>query len=120
MQQERPEELSRSRVESFKRSVRREYDRYSIIRDVFPSPSKLQRDVKGATFVQIGFRFFALPQVFIDSYPTADHYSTDFVGVGHGIATGEEKYLVSELKSHLSNKAKADGQSLGGSDGHSH
>ncbi len=101
--------MTQSRVESFKRNVRREYKRYSIINEVFPEQ---QSAPIGMRFQQIGFRFLSPPGVFIESYSSKEHYSTDFVGVGHSIATGEEKYLVDVLRRRIMNKTSVEELSI--------
>ena len=99
--------LTQRRVEAFKRDVRQEYDRYSIIRKIF-RPRKASENEK-PMFVQIGVRFFTGPEVFIDSYSMGENtFASTIVGVGHSIATGEEKYLVRLLQTKISNEDAAE------------
>src|SRR5207245_3550732 len=99
--------LTQRRVEAFKRDVRQEYNRYSIIRKIFRP--REARDNEKLRFVQIGMRFFAGPEIFIDSYSTGENtFASTIIGVGQSIATGEEKYLVRLLQTKISNEDVAE------------
>jgi hypothetical protein len=99
--------LTQRRVEAFRRDVRQEYDRYSIIQKIF-RPREASEDEK-EKFVQIGMRFFTGPEIFIDSYSRGENtFAPTIVGVGQSIATGEEKYLVRLLQTKISNEDVAE------------
>jgi len=101
--------LTESRVKKFRENVREEYDYTSVIKQAVSWRQATPLDK--VPFAQIGMRFFAEPDIFIDSYSAGTTYiSPEIFGVGRSIALGEEKYLVETLEKGIKNRR--DKQSL--------
>jgi len=78
----------------------------AIITLILPTPDFLcvigEAPPTASDFARVGRRLYVKPEVLIDEFSAGEtNYSSQILGLGHSVAIGEEKYLISQLETNL-------------------
>src|SRR2546430_253642 len=99
-------EPERSRVLEFKRNVRAEYGRYSVVKKIMNWRQSI--DDEGLRFVQIGSRFHVPVEVLVTPRVGDPDVAANIIGIGQSIAIGEERYLVRQLQEFIARRDRVE------------